>query len=34
MIDTATLMQQVGRIKILTSRLIDERLSGDYCVST
>ena len=30
MIDTATLMKQVGRIKILTSRLIDERLSGDY----
>ena len=30
MIDTTSLMKQVGRIKILTSRLIDERLSGDY----
>jgi uncharacterized protein (DUF58 family) len=30
MIDTTQLMKQVGRIKILTSRLIDERLSGDY----
>ncbi len=30
MIDTATLMKQVGRIKILTSRLIDERLTGEY----
>ena len=30
MLDTTSLMKQVGRIKILTSRLIDERLSGDY----
>jgi uncharacterized protein (DUF58 family) len=29
-IDTQTLMKQVGRIKILTSRLIDDRLSGEY----
>jgi uncharacterized protein (DUF58 family) len=29
-IDTTELMKQVGKIKILTSRLIDERLSGDY----
>ncbi len=30
MIDTATLMKQVGRIRILTSRLVDERMSGEY----
>ena len=30
MIDTAALMKQVGRIRILTSRLVDERLSGEY----
>lgn len=30
MIDTTTLMKQVGRIKILTSHLIDERLAGEY----
>ena len=30
MIDTAELMKQVGKIKILTSRLIDDRLAGDY----
>jgi len=30
MIDTAELMKQVGKIKILTTHLIDERLSGDY----
>ena len=30
MIDTTALMKQVGRIKILTSRLIDERLTGEY----
>ncbi|MBO7224254.1 MAG: DUF58 domain-containing protein [Kiritimatiellae bacterium] len=30
MIDTAELMKKVGRIKILTSRLVDERLTGDY----
>lgn len=30
MIDTVELMKQVGRIRILTSRLIDDRLSGDY----
>ena len=29
-IDTQALMKQVGRIKILTNRLIDDRLSGDY----
>ena len=29
-IDTAELMKQVGKIRILTKRLIDERLSGDY----
>ena len=29
-IDTTELMKQVGKIKILTSRLIDERLAGDY----
>ena len=29
-IDTQELMKQVGRIKILTNRLIDDRLSGDY----
>ena len=29
-IDTAELMKQVGKIKILTSHLIDDRLSGDY----
>lgn len=30
MIDPATLAKQAGKIRILTSRLIDERLSGDY----
>lgn len=30
MIDTTELMKQVGKIKILTSHLIDDRLSGDY----
>ncbi len=30
MIDTATLMKQVGNIKILTQRLLDDRLAGDY----
>lgn len=30
MIDTVALMKQVGRIKILTTHLIDERLAGDY----
>lgn len=29
-IDTQELMKLVGRIKILTNRLIDDRLSGDY----
>lgn len=29
-IDTQELMRQVGRIKILTNRLIDDRLSGEY----
>lgn len=29
-IDTAELMREVGRIRILTRRLLDERLSGDY----
>lgn len=29
-IDTEELMQEVGRIRILTRRLLDERLSGDY----
>ncbi len=29
-IDTATLMKEVGRIRILTRRLLDDRLSGDY----
>ncbi|MEI8241985.1 MAG: DUF58 domain-containing protein [bacterium] len=29
-IDTQELMKQVGRIRILTNRLIDDRLSGDY----
>jgi len=29
-IDTTELMKQVGKIKILTSHLIDDRLSGDY----
>lgn len=29
-IDTAELMKEVGRIRILTRRLLDERLSGDY----
>ncbi len=29
-IDTATLKKEVGRIRILTRRLLDERLSGDY----
>jgi len=30
MIDTSELMKQVGKIRILTARLIDDRLSGDY----
>ncbi len=30
MIDTAELMKQVGKIKILTAHLIDDRLAGDY----
>jgi uncharacterized protein (DUF58 family) len=30
MIDTAELMKQVGKIRILTSHLIDDRLAGDY----
>lgn len=30
MIDTADLMKQVGKIKILTSYLLDDRLAGDY----
>lgn len=30
MINTAELMKQVGKIKILTSHLIDDRLTGDY----
>lgn len=30
MIDTAELMKQVGKIRILTTHLIDDRLSGDY----
>lgn len=29
-IDTSELMKEVGRIRILTRRLLDERLSGDY----
>ena len=29
-IDTTELMKEVGRIRILTRRLLDERLSGDY----
>ena len=29
-IDTTELMKQVGKIKILTTHLIDDRLSGDY----
>ena len=30
MINTTELMKQVGKIKILTSHLIDDRLTGDY----
>ncbi|MFO7937496.1 MAG: DUF58 domain-containing protein [Kiritimatiellia bacterium] len=30
MINTTELMKQVGRIKILTAHLIDDRLAGDY----
>ena len=30
MIDTVELMKQVGRIRILTSKMVEERLSGDY----
>ena len=30
MIDTAELMRKVGNIRILTSRLVDDRLIGDY----
>ena len=29
-IDTQELMKQVGRIRVVTSRLVDEHLSGDY----
>ena len=29
-IDTEELMKEVRRIRILTRRLLDERLSGDY----
>jgi len=29
-IDTAELMKQVGKIKVITSRLVDEHLSGEY----
>ncbi len=29
-IDTKELMKQVGRIKMITSRLVDDRLSGEY----
>jgi uncharacterized protein (DUF58 family) len=29
-IDTKELMKQVGRIKMITSRLVDERMSGEY----
>ncbi len=29
-LDTATLKKEVGRIRILTRRLLDERLNGDY----
>jgi uncharacterized protein (DUF58 family) len=29
-LDTKTLMKQVGRIRIVTSRLVDEHLSGEY----
>jgi uncharacterized protein (DUF58 family) len=29
-IDTATLMKEVGRIRLLTRRLMDDQLSGDY----
>ncbi|MEG1479624.1 MAG: DUF58 domain-containing protein, partial [Kiritimatiellia bacterium] len=28
--DTAQLMKEVGRIRILTQRLLDEHLAGDY----
>ena len=30
MIDTVELMRKVGNLRILTSRLVDDRLSGDY----
>ncbi len=30
MIDTVELMRKVGKIRILTSRLVDDQLSGDY----
>ena len=30
MIDTVELMRKVRSIRILTSRLVDERLAGDY----
>jgi len=30
MIDTVELMRKVGSLRILTSRLVDDRLSGDY----
>jgi uncharacterized protein (DUF58 family) len=29
-IDTRELMRQVGKIRVITSRLVDERLSGEY----
>ncbi len=29
-IDTKALMKQVGRIRLMTARLMDERLAGDY----
>jgi uncharacterized protein (DUF58 family) len=29
-LDTAELMKQVGKIKVVTSRLVDEHLSGEY----
>lgn len=30
MIDTVELMRKVGKLRIMTSRLVDDRLSGDY----
>jgi uncharacterized protein (DUF58 family) len=29
-IDTSELMKQVGKIKVITNRLVDERISGEY----